>query len=98
MNCGGLDGCIAFKLYLWVELEHQMFIFNYMMVGVIVLSNLLNAICNSMVTLINDITTFHHATNCDFLFNLLLFCIAHLQVHDGWPKCVAKSTKCHLQV
>ncbi len=75
-----------------------MLIFKYMMVGVNVLSNLFNTICKTIVALINDITTSHHATNCGFLFNLLLFLIAHLQVHDGWPKGVAGSTKCHLQV
>jgi hypothetical protein len=96
MNCGGLDGCIAFMLYWWVELEHRVLIFKYILVGVNVLSNLLNMICKSMVALINGITTFHHATNCEFFFNLFLFLIAHLQVHDGSPKCVARSTKCHL--
>ncbi len=67
MNCGGLDGCITFMLYWWVELEHQVLVFKHMMVNVNMLSYLLNAICKSMVALINNITISHHATNCEFI-------------------------------
>jgi hypothetical protein len=53
-----------------------------------VLSYLLNAICKSMIALINDIIMSHHGTNCEFIM-----CVFSWLLMNEVAKCIPKPSQ-----